>query len=353
MSELRALTGARGLAAWAVVLYHIRGAIAWLPVSAERVLAKGYLAVDFFFLLSGFVIWLTWGPKLSEQGGAAVPRFWQKRVARIWPLHALMLTFGVALAIALAMTGRSDPAFPFAELPLHVLLMQNWGLTDGLHWNDPAWSISCEAAAYLLFPLLACRLDWRRLSTITLVAIAAALLLGLHLVMRGEPSLGADIPRYGVVRCLAEFGCGTIVAALYLRRPPLAAPLSLAILALAAGASGAAETLAVPVAFAALLLVVALTAGRRGNPLEWRAVHYLGDISYATYLSHFLLWKAFKLAVVTDADAVPPLHVAAYLAIVLAASVVLYHWWERPAQRFLNRALPPMRKSPDRVMRRP
>jgi peptidoglycan/LPS O-acetylase OafA/YrhL len=353
MSELRALTGARGLAAWVVVLYHIRESIAGLPVPAERVLAKGYLAVDFFFLLSGFVIWLTWGRKLHEQGAAGVPRFWQKRIARVWPLHALMLAFGVALAATLALTGRSDPAFPFAELPLHLVLIQNWGLTDALRWNNPAWSISCEAAAYLLFPLLACRIDWRRLSSATLVAIAAALLLGLHLVMRGEPSLGADIPRFGVVRCLAEFGCGTIVAALYLRRPPVVAPLAIAGVALAAWALGATETLTIPAAFAALLLVLALTAGRRGHPLAGRLIHYLGDISYATYLSHYLLWKAFKLAFVTDADAVSPLGVAAYLLLVLAASVLLYHCWERPAQRLLNRAPPPMGRSPAGVTRRP
>ncbi|MFA6608003.1 MAG: acyltransferase, partial [Sphingomonas sp.] len=62
--ELRALTGARGIAAWLVVLYHIRLSVAGLPQGVVAVLAKGYLAVDFFFLLSGFVIWLSWGERL-------------------------------------------------------------------------------------------------------------------------------------------------------------------------------------------------------------------------------------------------------------------------------------------------
>ena len=122
MSELRALTSARGIAAWLVVLYHIRASIAGLPHGVEAVFAKGYLAVDFFFLLSGFVIWLTWHDRLRGQGAAGIARFLQKRVARIWPLHGVMLAFAVALALALWATGRSDPAFPFAELPLHVLL---------------------------------------------------------------------------------------------------------------------------------------------------------------------------------------------------------------------------------------
>ena len=82
-TELRALTGMRGLAAWMVVAYHIRGSIAGLPQAIEGVLAKGYLAVDFFFLLSGFVIWLTYAERLRRDGLAGVPRFLWRRLARI------------------------------------------------------------------------------------------------------------------------------------------------------------------------------------------------------------------------------------------------------------------------------
>ena len=336
MSELRALTSARGIAAWLVVLYHIRASTAGLPHGVEAVLAKGYLAVDFFFLLSGFVIWLTWHGRLRGQGAAGIARFLQKRVARIWPLHGVMLAFGVALALALRATGRSDPAFPFAELPLHVLLVQNWGFTDALRWNDPAWSISCELAAYLLFPLLILTIDWRRLPVLALVAIAAAILAGLHIAMQGAPTLGWDIPRYGLIRCLAEFATGTILAALFLRRPSLGWPLGIAAVGAAAWVLGCPETLAAPLTFAALLLALALTAGTPHHPLEGRWLHALGDISYATYLSHFLLWKAFKLVAVRDAAAVPWPVIALYLVLVLAASVLLYRWVERPAQRWVN-----------------
>jgi len=333
VTELRALTSVRGIAAWLVVLYHIRGGIAGLPAPAEALFAKGYLAVDFFFLLSGFVIWLTWHDRLRDP--AAIPRFLHKRIARIWPLHAVMLAFALALALLLRATGRDDPAFPFAQLPLHLALVQNWGLTDALSWNDPAWSISCELAAYLVFPLLVLAVDWRRLPTLPLLGIAAVLLLALHLAMRGAATLGADIPRFGVIRCLAEFGVGTILAAIFLRRPPL---LVVTIVMMAGGAAwmaGVAETLAAPATFAAALLALSLTAGRPAHPLEGRAIHQLGEISYATYLSHFLLWKAFKLPLA--ASALSPIHVALYLAIVLAASVALYHGVERPAQRWLLR----------------
>ncbi|MEH3159109.1 MAG: acyltransferase [Sphingomonas taxi] len=334
MNELRALTSLRGIAAWLVVFYHIRGSIAGLPAPVERLFAHGYLAVDLFFLLSGFVIWLTWHERLRDP--AAIPRFLRKRFARIWPLHAAMLAAAVLLALALRATGRDDPAFPFAELPLHLLLVQNWGFTDALRWNDPAWSISCEAAAYLLVTWLVLAVDWRRVATPLLVASAAALLLALHAAMGGAASLGSDIPHHGLTRCLAEFGTGTILAALYLRRPPVAVPALVAALAAAGWAAGLPETLAAPATFAAALLTLALTAGGRGHPLEGKALHYLGEISYATYLSHFLLWKGFKLVFVRDTAAVPPALIALYLALVLAASVVLYHRVERPAQRRIN-----------------
>src|SRR3546814_12632267 len=95
--ELRALTSVRGLAAWMVVLYHIRLSIAGLPEAWVDVFAKGYLAVDFFFLLSGFVIWLTYGERLRERD-ASVVAFWQRRIARIYPLHLFMLVSEIGRA---------------------------------------------------------------------------------------------------------------------------------------------------------------------------------------------------------------------------------------------------------------
>jgi peptidoglycan/LPS O-acetylase OafA/YrhL len=65
--ELRPLTSARGIAAWYVVLYHIReSAAGTLPQSVIDIFAKGYLAVDFFFVLSGFVIWLNYRSLLAQ-----------------------------------------------------------------------------------------------------------------------------------------------------------------------------------------------------------------------------------------------------------------------------------------------
>ena len=344
--ELRALTSIRGIAAWLVVLYHIRLSMAFAPRWLIAFFAKGYLAVDFFFLLSGLVMWLTYGERLRREGLAGAPAFLNRRVARIWPLHLVMLTAAVALALVMLVSGHAAPRmFPFEQLPLDVLMIQNWGFTDSLAWNVPAWSISAEFAAYLLFPLLALAIDWRRLPTPLILAALAVLFVLLHDVMSwaGAATLGQSIARLGLVRCLVEFTAGTALCALWLRWAEQ--PLRWAI---ASGALAAAllagwldgmlpETLAVPSAFAAGLMALALTSGMRGNPLEIGWLHYLGEISYATYLCHFLLYFAFKLVMVDDPFDVPPVLIALFLALVLGSSVALYHLVERPAQRAINR----------------
>ncbi|WP_395613324.1 acyltransferase family protein [Allosphingosinicella sp.] len=352
-ADLPALTGIRGVAAWFVVLYHVRlGAVSALPPPVVAVLSKGYLAVDLFFMLSGFVLWLNYAGRLRGGGIGEAATFLARRIARIWPLHVVMLAGAVAFVLATAAAGRPpSDHYPWGELPLHLALMQNWGLTSALSWNDPAWSISCEFAAYLLFPLLAVAADWRKLGTTALCAFLLLLAGALCAIMwaGSATSLGVDIPHFGLPRALIEFTMGTILCALWtqVREKPRALAGALGALAafLTAWAAGVPETLAVPLAFAALLLVVALTAASPRNPLGWRPIHYLGEISYSTYLGHFLFFIAFKLAFVTDGTNVPLPLIGLFLVMMLAASMTLYHLVEKPAQRGLNRAF-------DRLLRK-
>jgi peptidoglycan/LPS O-acetylase OafA/YrhL len=88
---------------------------------------------------------------------------------------------------------------------------------------------------------------------------------------------------------------------------------------------------------AGLLLALALTADRPSNPLAARPIRYLGEISYSTYLVHFLLYIVFKILFVEDPANVSPTLIGLFLVLTFAASVALYHGVERPAQRALNR----------------
>lgn len=346
--HLDALTGIRGIAAWAVVFYHIRGSLsALMPDWAIAAMGKGYLAVDLFFVLSGFVIWYNYSARIEHGGWGAVRLFLWRRFARVWPLHGAVLAAFVALALVLVASGRDASPYPWAELPLHVLLVQNWGLTGGLAWNHPAWSISTELAAYLLFPVLVMALPWRRLPSWTLAGMAAALCLGLYALFtaRGHTSIGQEITYLGLWRCLAEFPMGMILCLLWERWRGAAHAVLYA-----AGACGAvlglawalrlSETAFVPALFFTGLLALALDTGPLARALGGKALTYLGEISYSTYLAHFLLFVVFKLAFVDATLQLGWAGLAGYLGLVAAASVVLYHGLEKPAQAWLNRRPP-------------
>jgi peptidoglycan/LPS O-acetylase OafA/YrhL len=344
--QIDQLTGLRGLAAWFVVLFHVRlNCTNLVPGWTIEALGKGYLAVDVFFILSGFVMWLNYGVKLRTGGWSEAPRFWWKRVARIWPLHSAILAAMAAFALLLLATGRDTGGYPFAELPLHALLLQNWGLTSALSWNHPAWSISTELAAYILFPLFVIALPWEKMRAPVLVGAVVLLtaVLAAGFGLSGEDSLGTDIPRFGLGRCLAEFAIGVAIGNLWLlwrdRRAGLCSLVAIALLAAGIG-FGLPEPVFLPPAFAAALLALALDQGPLARVFASRQLRWLGDVSYATYLSHFFLFVLFKLVFVGEDLQLTWLGLVGFLVLVLAASAVLYSGLEKPSQRWLNARAP-------------
>ena len=344
--RLEALTGLRGLAAWLVVFYHIRLSLTGLlPAPGIAVLAKGYLAVDLFFMLSGFVLWLTYGAKLARFEPGVIGTFWWRRIARIWPLHAVVLAGFILLASLLAVMGKDRSGYPFAELPLHVLLIQNWGFTGALAWNHPAWSISTEMAAYLLFPLLA--LTGRRaLGPAALMAGLGLLLLALFALFAagGHSGLGEAITTLGLPRCLIEFTAGTLAARLWLHWRGLASAQRIGHACAAAAAATCAagigfalpETGWVPLALLLLLLAMALAEGRIAGWLARGPVHWLGEVSYSTYLCHFGLFIVFKLFLVGADLQLGVWQLMVFIGALVVVSGLSHALIELPAQRALN-----------------
>ncbi len=346
--HLDALTGIRGIAAWGVVFFHIRQSLtALLPPEVIWLFAKGYLAVDLFFILSGFVIWHNYAGRIASGRWDETRLFLWRRFARVWPLHFAILAAFTGLALLLTVTGRNASGYPWAELPLHLLLVQNWGLTPNLSWNHPAWSISTEFAAYLLFPALVFAARWERIPSWALIVVAAILALGLHLLFAasGHPRLGDDIPGLGLARCLIGFALGGVMCQLWqrwaaLRRAAALIGLACAVIVLAGLGLALPETAWVPAALFAGLLALALDRGPIAQLLGGRALTYLGEISYSTYLAHFGLFIVFKQAFVDESLQLGGSGLAGFLGLVLAASVALYHGLEKPVQRWLN-AHPP------------
>jgi peptidoglycan/LPS O-acetylase OafA/YrhL len=347
-SHLDALTGIRGIAAWLVVFYHTRKALTeiWHP-EAISMLANGYLAVDLFFMLSGFVIFYNYTDRLAGGDGVEIRQFLWRRFARVWPLHGFILAVYLAFVGVLFATGRDISHYPLGDLPLNLILAHNWGFTDALAWNVPSWSISTEFAAYLAFPLAVMAVPWKRLDLPALFGLAAVLMIGLHLIflLSGYSKIGQNIPQMGIWRCLFGFALGMVLCALWqrLRGTPGVAPVaaaSCAALLVAGFALGLPDSLFVPAAFFAGLLALVTGKGVVVRFLSSRPALYLGEISYSTYLGHYLLWQLWKIAFVGDTVQVGWLSFAGYLTLVFAASVALYHWVEKPAQRWLNTHAP-------------
>ena len=341
--QLEALTGLRGLAAFYVVLYHLRsGQLNILPDWAITLLSKGYLAVDLFFILSGFVMWTSYSGKFATGGLSSTPDFLWRRLARIYPLHLAILVAMAAFAFAVKISGR-DPGLSmnFGELPFHLILIQNWGIVESMRWNDPAWSISAEFAAYLIFPFIALGAAWDRRSYRSLIAAVVALLvvIAAGFALAGHATLGAGISEMGVFRCTIQFTVGTALASLWKRAPTqlsaqklLAAAITMLILGFSTGLD---EAVFVPGALAIFMLATAL-ANDRLPILSQGPVHYLGQISYAVYLSHMFLYTLFKLIFVDDAANVGVGAAAGFIVMMLLISAALYHYLELPAQRWLN-----------------
>lgn len=346
-SQLNALTSARGIAAWLVVLYHVRGGFTdAVPDWLISFFAKGYLAVDFFFILSGFVMWLNYGRKFQEQGLRAAPDFLLRRIARIYPLHFVLLVAMVAFAALLAASGRDASAqYPVAELPMHFLLMQNWGFTEELAWNQPAWSISTELAAYLSLPIvavLAFKRQWSIGASIAAIA-ALCLLMGFILVGRAQPTIGSGIPYNGLIRCLFEFHIGVFLCMIWQQADARASRLLtwfsatvIGVLGLAWGTGLLREHFVVAAIFAASVYLIARTSALPGNPLSSRLMVHIGDISYSTYLVHFFLWTVFKLLFVRDQFNVPLPLMILFLVMTAVASSVLYRFIEQPGRHWVQ-----------------
>jgi peptidoglycan/LPS O-acetylase OafA/YrhL len=156
--ELTTLTGIRGVAAIWVVLFHFYPVIGALLGGPDRrqvpIVRDGYLGVDLFFVLSGFVLSLAYSERFRRNFYSAVIEFFFARVGRIFPLHWTCLAIFFLLVELVPENWWGPGPFTLGALGASVALVQNWTLPTALAWNFPTWSLSAEWAAYLLFPLL-------------------------------------------------------------------------------------------------------------------------------------------------------------------------------------------------------
>ena len=302
-----ALDALRLLAALLIVLYHF-GAEG--PMRLERfhpVFARGFLATDFFLMLSGYVLGRAYGP--SALSGRITPfRFWLRRAGRVWPAHLIVLAAMAAMVLALNLLGtdvHKPSRFLWKDLPLQAGLMHAWGFnSDG--WNLPSWSLSALIVCYALFPFL-----WRAASRLRRPWLPP--LLGLVLVVvwdlvcRRLFAFGlSDLPlKVGVLRALPLFILGLCLArAVELRWPSEDAA---RLMMIGGGVAVVALQLFGRFDLPSLLALAALILGAGRLPVKQPSVlmEQGAKLSFALFITHIFVGVIYWSAVHELIDRVP------------------------------------------------
>ena len=337
MKEIKALTALRGIFALWVFLFHLG---TWSPEPGWDqlpIVSRGYLAVDFFFVLSGYVLGRRHGQEFSGSfSSKTFFNFVGKRVGRMFPLHLFVLA--ACLAILLC---ESDHLRWWVYIVAEAALVHRWGIfpESSTTLNPPDWSISTEWAASLLFPLFAV-MGLRGRGRAALMACVCG---GAIVVVAWRHEWSMDVA-FGhswlpLTRCLAEFGIGMLLSR---RAAPrwLCSDSCIAILlfGLIAITWLGFDLPAVGVE----ICVVAALAVERGiivRFLELGPFHWLGEVSYSIYLVQIpalLLMRAFAVQAPVYAMAI---YVVGSVAAVVGVSAATYHFIELPGIRLIRLVL--------------
>lgn len=338
-SMLAELTSIRAFAAAVVVLFHM-----FFDEHADwpfwlGVIVDGHLGVDLFFVLSGFILAHVYLPAWRA-GRFDYGNFIANRFARVYPLHLAMLLVFVASYqfVRLAGLGGAAEGEVWGDFPFHLLLLHAWGFTGGHSWNFPSWSVSAEAFAYLAFPVSL--LVFRRSRPVPALVAALALLLALSAALSAYGvTLTKMMYDFGIVRIIPEFLIGVALYRLFevRRMPPRAVRpvIALICLGLFLGSGFQINETLIVVMLAALIFAVAhLSLTPKGGIMRSRALVYLGEVSYATYMVHIFAITAVERAGprLGLGDGPSWLRAAITIALVYAGSVVLHHVVEKPGR---------------------
>ncbi|MBW4023341.1 MAG: acyltransferase [Proteobacteria bacterium] len=358
--EIGALTGIRGVAAAAVITYHIFPAT-FMPWGISQLFARGYMAVDVFFVLSGFVMALNYGPMF--RGGFRLPAgmiFLMRRVARLYPLYITFLALRVGYSL-LVYHRLQVPDFWFAmdldhparDLIANVLMIQSWGIAPAI--TNPTWSISTEWGAYFLFPLLVSVTLFRRWQTMLVAGlVAAALVVVVSILTAYSEGHNGPLDAYDgrtllpMMRCLGGFTLGLITFRLYRWAPAArvaSAGAGWAVIAyIMGGLILRLPDIAIYPAFPLLVLCLACDKGPLGRFFAWKPIFELGVLSYTIYVIHNVWigpvhWMQKALPTQMP-DAVAQTVVVAGLILSLgAAAIALHRWVEVPGRRIVRHVL--------------
>ncbi|MGZ3429441.1 MAG: acyltransferase family protein [Polyangia bacterium] len=353
--RIDALTGLRPFASFYVFFFHFgRPLVATWPPWARSLAGSGYVGVSFFYVLSGFVLAVSYRSRIAA-GDFSHRRFLARRLSRLVPAYLF------ALALLMPLSLGPDGGVHTSALGglLQVAMLQAWWPPVALSWNLPAWSVSVELALYLVLPTLIralSRLPSRQRVALLAVTWAASLAIaGGYSALAPDGIVGPDSDAFflGFVKFwpparLPELAFGVTLGLLYDRERGAPAWLGPAAVAATAALLAVADRLPFALVHNALLLPcfgalvwsVAAARGAVARVLGAPALYRLGRASYAVYilqmpLMYLVLAAKLPLAgarfFVVFAALVYAVGLAFHLAIEQRASSFLQGCWSKRA----------------------
>lgn len=331
------LDALRGVAALTILMLHL-GEILHLPP-----MRHGYLAVDFFFCLSGFILATTYEPKLRTN--LAAGEFIGLRLIRLYPVFLVGVLLGAPVIAAQIFAHNphamapADAVIGFAANAAMLPAPVSGALFP---FDKPAWSLFFELAVNVLFGLVLFRLSFAKL---TVVAALCGALFFAAIWSQGHASAGFDWSGFvtGALRTVFSFAVGILIARVHPKIGRRRSIISIAILPMLMGVlffdnnqawDGLYDILAVSVALPGITLLGAsfdLPAGARLTGV------ILGDLSYPLYAIHYPIVQGAGFLLARRLD-LPP----AYVALAIAAGVISFAWalarfYDGPARAWLGR----------------
>jgi peptidoglycan/LPS O-acetylase OafA/YrhL len=263
---------------------------------------NSYLFVDFFFVLSGFVISSSYSVRLNN--GASMAAFIIRRFGRLWPLHIAILSLFVSvetLKLLLYTHGFHVGSLPFqgsqsaGSLPANFFLIQSLGLVNNLTWNMPSWSISTEFYVYIIYATIMIVFHKNKYLSSSLFLFASIVSI---IIIIGHSPTGMDITfDFGIFRCLLGFLCGVGIFSFFkyftfdFGRCATACEFGV-ILITTTFVNFAGRTkysLLAPFVFSVVVLVYAKQEGKISKWLSVSLIQKFGAWSYSIYMIHLFI----------------------------------------------------------------
>jgi len=353
------LDGLRGVAALTVVCFHLFEAYATSHL--DQRINHGYLAVDFFFILSGFVVGYAYDDRWTKM---TVREFLTRRLVRLQP----MVVIGALIGAVMFYT-QGCPVWDVSAVPVAMLLVATLmnafmipatpgaeirGVGEMYPLNGPAWSLFFEYIGNVLYALFI-----RRLSTRALAVLVAAAGCGLAVFSVWGPlgdicvgfSLTGENIVGGSLRLLFAFPAGLLLSRVF-RPVRVRGAFWIGTMAVVALASvpriGGSEHLWMNGVYDALCAVVLFplivwigASGKTTDRVTSRICKFLGDISYPLYMVHYpfiyLYYAWVKNENLTFGQSLPG--AAALVAGSVALAWLCLRFYDEPVRRFLSKRL--------------